>query len=34
LGLDGGWTRHRDFPAPQGKTFVSQWRAQDKRRGS
>ena len=21
-----GWTRFRDFPAPQGKTFQSQWR--------
>jgi L-lactate dehydrogenase complex protein LldF len=21
----GGWTRHRDFPAPQGRTFMSQW---------
>jgi L-lactate dehydrogenase complex protein LldF len=21
-----GWTRHRDFPAPQGATFQSQWR--------
>jgi L-lactate dehydrogenase complex protein LldF len=19
--LAGGWTKHRDFPAPQGKTF-------------
>ena len=23
----GGWTRHRDFPAPQGKTFMAQWKA-------
>jgi L-lactate dehydrogenase complex protein LldF len=22
-----GWTRHRDFPAPMGATFQSQWRA-------
>jgi L-lactate dehydrogenase complex protein LldF len=26
----GGWTRHRDFPAPQGATFQAQWK---KRRG-
>ena len=26
LPLAGGWTRHRDFPAPQGKTFHDQWR--------
>ncbi|HMN51268.1 MAG TPA: LutB/LldF family L-lactate oxidation iron-sulfur protein [Xanthobacteraceae bacterium] len=25
LPLAGGWTRHRDFPAPQGSTFQSQW---------
>jgi L-lactate dehydrogenase complex protein LldF len=28
LPLAGGWTRHRDFPAPQGRTFHDQWRAQ------
>jgi len=28
LPLAGGWTKHRDFPAPQGKTFHDQWRAQ------
>jgi len=27
LPLGGGWTDHRDFPAPQGSTFQSQWRA-------
>jgi len=27
LPLAGGWTKHRDFPAPQGKTFHDQWRA-------
>jgi L-lactate dehydrogenase complex protein LldF len=27
LPLAGGWTRHRDFPAPQGKTFQAQWAA-------
>ena len=26
LPLAGGWTRHRDLPAPQGKTFQSLWR--------
>lgn len=25
LPLATGWTRHRDFPAPQGATFQSQW---------
>jgi L-lactate dehydrogenase complex protein LldF len=27
LPLAGGWTRHRDFPAPEGRTFQEQWRA-------
>ena len=27
LPLAGGWTKYRDFPAPQGATFQSQWRA-------
>jgi L-lactate dehydrogenase complex protein LldF len=27
LPLAGGWTRHRDLPAPQGGTFQAQWRA-------
>jgi L-lactate dehydrogenase complex protein LldF len=26
LPLASGWTRHRDFPAPQGATFQSRWR--------
>lgn len=26
LPLAGGWTRHRDLPAPQGKTFQQLWR--------
>jgi L-lactate dehydrogenase complex protein LldF len=26
LPLASGWTRHRDFPAPQGATFQTQWR--------
>jgi L-lactate dehydrogenase complex protein LldF len=27
LPLAGGWTRYRDLPAPEGKTFQAQWRA-------
>jgi L-lactate dehydrogenase complex protein LldF len=27
LPLAGGWTDHRDFPAPQGATFMAQYRA-------
>ena len=26
LPMAGGWTAHRDFPAPQGSTFVGSWR--------
>ena len=26
LPLAGGWTKHRDFPAPQGATFQEQWK--------
>lgn len=26
----GGWTRHRDFPAPEGQTFQAMWRAQNR----
>ena len=25
LPLAGGWTKHRDFPAPEGKTFQEMW---------
>lgn len=27
LPLAGGWTDHRDLPAPQGKTFMDQWKS-------
>jgi len=27
LPLAGGWTRHRDFPAPERRTFLEQWLA-------
>jgi len=25
--LGSGWTAHRDFPAPSGRTFIEQYRA-------
>jgi L-lactate dehydrogenase complex protein LldF len=31
LPFAGGWTRYRDFPAPQGATFQSRWRAKSGR---
>jgi L-lactate dehydrogenase complex protein LldF len=33
LPLAGGWTRHRDLPAPQGGTFQTQWRARQRAKG-
>jgi L-lactate dehydrogenase complex protein LldF len=32
LPLAGGWTKWRDMPAPQGRTFMDQWRAREARR--
>jgi L-lactate dehydrogenase complex protein LldF len=26
LPLASGWTAHRDLPAPEGRTFMNQWR--------
>ena len=31
--LAGGWTRARDLPAPQGKTFQAAWRERQKEKG-
>jgi L-lactate dehydrogenase complex protein LldF len=33
LPLAGGWTAHRDFPAPSGKTFIDQYRSRKARGG-
>ncbi|HEX2257199.1 MAG TPA: 4Fe-4S dicluster domain-containing protein, partial [Afifellaceae bacterium] len=32
LPLAGGWIAHRDFPAPQGRTFINQWKRRERRR--
>jgi L-lactate dehydrogenase complex protein LldF len=32
LPLAGGWTKHREFPAPQGKTFQQLWAEEQKKR--
>jgi L-lactate dehydrogenase complex protein LldF len=29
--LAGGWTKHRDFPAPEGGTFMAKWKAHNGR---
>jgi len=29
LPLAGGWTRHRDLPAPPGRTFMQQWQQRE-----
>ena len=34
LPLAGGWTRHREFPAPQGKTFQALWAEEQKKRNA
>jgi L-lactate dehydrogenase complex protein LldF len=31
LPLASGWTRHRDFPAPEGRTFQAQWNERGRR---
>ena len=32
LPLAGGWTAHRDLPAPQGRTFLQQWKQREARK--
>lgn len=32
LPLAGGWTKHRDLPAPEGGTFVEQWNRQKRKK--
>jgi L-lactate dehydrogenase complex protein LldF len=33
LPMAGGWTKHRDLPAPQGPTFQAQWKARQRAGG-
>ncbi len=32
LPLAGGWTRHRDLPAPEGRTFMQEWEQRETRK--
>jgi L-lactate dehydrogenase complex protein LldF len=34
LPLAGGWTKYRDMPAPEGRTFQAQWAAQKRRQAA
>ncbi len=34
LPFGGGWTKHRDFPSPQGPTFQSRWQARTKQKAA
>ena len=34
LPLAGGWTKYRDLPAPQGRTFQQRWAAEQRKRRS
>ena len=34
LPLAGGWTKHRDFPAPEGQTFQEMWAERKRRSGN
>jgi L-lactate dehydrogenase complex protein LldF len=33
LPLAGGWTKHRDFPSPEGATFQQRWKARERSAG-